>query len=222
VEPSEPTTWSYLNIVLAILAFPAVFWCLTYYLPVIFVAFRPIPDLKERYDASWALVTGGSSGIGYALVRRLAQQGLNCVVVAIEDDLLRTNFALLEKDFPGIQFRCVGASFSPGGDYLDKIIKKTEDIDIQIVFNNAGYIVTSFYHQSNLNAQMNNLECNLTAPTKITMHFLQRMLSKKQKGCFVFTSSIAGFIPNPFAVMYGTTKAGLSQFGQFSLLRSKK
>jgi short-subunit dehydrogenase len=59
---------------------------------------------------------------------------------------------------------------------------------------------------------MNNLECNLTAPAKITLHFLKIMVEKKLKGCFVFTSSIAGFIPNPFAVMYGTTKAGLSQF----------
>ncbi len=38
------------------------------------------------------------------------------------------------------------------------------------------------------------------------------MLKKNIKGCFIFTSSVSGYIPNPFAVMYGATKAFVSQF----------
>lgn len=38
------------------------------------------------------------------------------------------------------------------------------------------------------------------------------MLEKKIKGAFIFTSSVSGYIPNPFAVMYGATKAFVSQF----------
>ena len=37
--------------------------------------FRP-QNLAQKYNAVWALVTGGSSGIGLALVDRLAAQGL--------------------------------------------------------------------------------------------------------------------------------------------------
>jgi short-subunit dehydrogenase len=47
---------------------------------------------------------------------------------------------------------------------------------------------------------------------KVTHHFLQLMLQKKMKGCILFTSSVSGYIPNPFAVMYGATKAFVSQF----------
>lgn len=198
--------------VLWFLAIPSAIWLFSYFVPVICVHFRSVPNLKKKYNATWALVTGGSSGIGLALVKKLADQGLNCVIVAIDDDLLKSSEKGLKEKYPEREFRFVGASFSPGADYLERVIKATNDIDIQCIFNNAGYIVTSFFHQSTLAAQMNNLECNLTAPTKITMHFLQKMLAKKQKGCFVYTSSIAGFIPNPFAVMYGTTKAGLTQF----------
>mmetsp|Transcript_157 Transcript_157/g.196 ORF Transcript_157/g.196 Transcript_157/m.196 type:complete len:311 (-) Transcript_157:212-1144(-) len=200
------------NLMLWALAMPTLIWCATYFLPLLLVSFRPTPNLKKKYGATWALVTGGSSGIGLALTKRLAQMGLNVVVVAIDDDILKNSIVSLKKEYPEIEFRSIGASFSPGGDYLEKIIEATKDIDVQVIMNNAGYIVTSFYHLSTMQAQMNNLECNLTAPTKITLHFLKKMLAKKQKGCFVYTSSIAGFIPNPFAVMYGTTKAGLSQF----------
>jgi short-subunit dehydrogenase len=56
------------------------------------------------------------------------------------------------------------------------------------------------------------MECNSTACVKVTHHFLKLMLEKNLKGCIVFTSSVSGYIPNPFAVMYGATKAFVSQF----------
>ena len=43
-------------------AFPTVFWLVAYLIPQITMAFRSVPDLKKRYDAEWALVTGGGSG----------------------------------------------------------------------------------------------------------------------------------------------------------------
>merc|ERR1712217_1024773 len=45
----------------------------------------------------------------------------------------------------------------------------------------------------------------------LTHHFYSEMLAKNLKGCIVYTSSSAGFIPNPFAAMYGSTKAGVSE-----------
>jgi short-subunit dehydrogenase len=95
---------------------------------------------------------------------------------------------------------------------MTPIIEATKDIEVPIVFNNAGYIVTGFFDQSRLEAQLANMECNCTSCVKITHHFLRIMLEKKLKGCFVFTSSVSGYLPNPFAVMYGSTKAFVSQF----------
>ena len=97
-------------------------------------------------------------------------------------------------------------------DYMPDIIKATEDIDVQVVFNNAGYIVTAFFDHTTVDAQLANMECNATSCVKITHHFLQKLLKKNLKGCFVFTSSVSGYIPNPFAVMYGATKGFVSQF----------
>jgi NADPH:quinone reductase-like Zn-dependent oxidoreductase len=45
-------------------------------------------NLAKKYTAEWALVTGGSSGIGYAIVQKLASQGINVVIVAYPDRLL--------------------------------------------------------------------------------------------------------------------------------------
>lgn len=90
----------------------------------------------------------------------------------------------------------VPAKFDHKTDYMPAIIEATKDIDIAVVFNNAGYIVTGFFDQTSLDAQLANLvthcssslsltdcsqECNATACVKVTHHFLQQMLAKKLK-----------------------------------------
>jgi short-subunit dehydrogenase len=134
------------------------------------------------------------------------------VLVSLPDKFLDETVESLQQRFPKILFRKVPAKFDHKTDYMPGIIDATKDIDVAIVFNNAGYIVTGFFDQSPLDAQLANLECNATACVKVTHHFVQRMIVKKLRGCVVFTSSVAGYIPSPFTVMYGATKAFVSQF----------
>jgi short-subunit dehydrogenase len=65
--------------------------------------------------------------------------------------------------------------------------------------------------QAPLGKLLANVECNATSTVNITHHFIGKMVQKKMKGCIVFTSSVAGFIPTPFAAMYASTKAFVSQ-----------
>lgn len=57
-------------------------------------------NLKKKYGAEWAVVTGGSSGIGRALVNKLARSGLNVVIVAMADKLMDETMASLKEEFP--------------------------------------------------------------------------------------------------------------------------
>ncbi|KAL9191233.1 hypothetical protein ACHAXT_000939 [Thalassiosira profunda] len=194
------------------LAFPTAFWLVAYLIPQIYMAcLRPVPDLKQRYNATWALVTGSGSGIGKALAFKLASQGLNVVLVSLDDKHLKKTVDQLRKKYPDQEFRAVGCLFSPGQNYLEKIEKATKDITVQCIFNNAGFIVTGFVDQTPLPKLLANVECNATASFAVAHHFLQKLVTNKQKGCIVFTSSVAGFIPTPFAASYAATKAFVSQ-----------
>lgn len=198
--------------VLYVLAFPTAFWLVMYLIPQIYMStIRPVPDLKARYDAKWALVTGSGSGIGRALAFKLASQGLNIVLVSLGDEHLENTVKALKEKYPDLEFRSVGCVFSPGVNYLDEIDNATKDISIQCVFNNAGFIVTGFVDQTALPKLLANVECNATASFAIAHHFLQKLVANKQRGCLVFTSSVAGFIPTPFAASYAATKAFVSQ-----------
>jgi len=87
------------------------FILLSYAVPHLLVSLLPTQDLKKKYGASWALVTGASSGallaspppavlrplstgIGRSLAQKLAAQGLNVVMVALE---VRAGWGVLRR-----------------------------------------------------------------------------------------------------------------------------
>ncbi|EFJ44212.1 hypothetical protein VOLCADRAFT_32150, partial [Volvox carteri f. nagariensis] len=199
--------WFYLFLCLFVPSF------LTYVVQhLICAVFYKTQNLKKRYNAQWALVTGASSGIGKSIATRLARQGLNVVLVALGDQLLDTTFEELKATYPQCQFRKVPADLG-GNEYLGPIIEATKDIRVQIIFCNAGYLLTGFFHTRPLDALMKNLNCNAVSAVQITHHFVQSMISAGLRGCVVFTSSAAAAIPSPFSVQYAATKAFISVFG---------
>lgn len=200
------------KIIVPLLALPTILWLSIYVGTNLYCSFMGPVNMKKKYNAEWALVTGAGTGIGKSIAETMALQGLNVVLVSLPDKFLDETTAMLQAQFPKQKFRKIPAKFDHKTDYMPAIIEGTKDIDVSIVFNNAGYIVTGFFDLTSLDSQLANLECNATACVKVTHHFLQQMLRKKIKGCFLFTSSVSGYIPNPFAVLYGATKAFVSQF----------
>lgn len=210
INPTYSSTSMYY--MLLVLAIPTSIWLLGYIIPEVLMSFRKVPDLKKRYNATWAIVTGGGTGIGRSLCFKLASQGLNVVVVSLDDDYLKETVKALKKAYPELEFRSVGCAFSPGTGYMEKIIDATKDINIQLIFNNAGFLVTGFLDQAPLGKLLANIECNAVAGVNVTHHFCKKLVSSKQRGCIVFTSSVSAYIPSPFASMYASTKAFISQF----------
>jgi short-subunit dehydrogenase len=168
-------------------------------------------NLKSKYAAQWALVTGASSGIGLALVRKLAAQELNCVLVALDDDVFKAAVTALRSQFPRVTFRVVAVNLGQKG-YMDAIVAATSDIAVQLVFNNAGFITTGFFHEVPLARLEANFECNAACQLPITHHFLARMVAGKLRGAVFFTSSPANAFANPTTALYGSTKAFVTEF----------
>jgi short-subunit dehydrogenase len=200
-----------MHVVYGLAALPCI-WLTIYLLTNFYMILMGPVNLKKKYDAKWALVTGAATGIGRSLAESMALQGLNVVLVSLPDKHLEKAAKELRQNFPELEFRVVPAVFDHKTDYMPAIIEATKDIDVQIVWNNAGYIVTGFFDHTTVDTQLANLECNATACVKVTHHFLQKLLQKEMKGTFIFTSSLSGYIPNPFGVIYGATKSFVSQF----------
>eukprot|EP00892_Ulva_mutabilis_P007026 jgi/Ulvmu1/4696/UM002_0427.1 len=172
----------------------------------------PSQDLKRRYGAQWALVTGASSGIGKALACKCADQGLNVVLVARPDNLIETASKELPATYPEIEFRVISVDLSTKG-YVEKVADAVKDITIQVCFLNAGYIQTGFFVKTSLEKNYANLECNVGHVVGLSHLLINQLQEAGKPGCFVFTSSAAAVMPAPFASLYNSTKAFLSAFG---------
>ncbi|OBZ83753.1 Very-long-chain 3-oxoacyl-CoA reductase [Choanephora cucurbitarum] len=173
----------------------------------------PEQNLKTKYNAKWALVTGGSSGIGAAIVRKFASQGLNVVVVALNDAVLEAFKETIAKEYPQVEFRFVGCDLSnANGNYLESIKQVTNDIDVQILCNNAGFITTGGFADVPFERDMANFHTNVTSGLTLTHYFADQMLNKGLRGLITFTSSSAAFIPNPMSALYASTKIFLTTF----------
>ena len=170
-------------------------------------------DLKKKYNAKWALVTGCSSGIGKELARKMLYQELDLIMISRAEPMYDETEAEFRKIFPQRNIVRIDANLSDeSGAWMEQVKKETAERDVQVVWLNAGYIVTGFFEQHKVEAQLANLHCNLTSNIFLTHHLYQSMLKKGLRGCIVFTSSSASYLPNPFACMYATTKAAVSSF----------
>lgn len=176
-------------------------------------AFKP-QNLKTKYNASWALVTGGSSGIGLSIVNKLAQQGINVYVVALDDKVLHDAVANLRQLYPSVVIESLGLNLADVKGSVAAIAERTQGKDISLVFNNAGYLNMCLFSDQELDRIMANFNVNLTIAIELSHLFASRMVKnpKITKGAITFTSSPAAMMPNPFATMYGCTKAGLTAF----------
>ncbi|KAJ3077832.1 hypothetical protein HDU99_000946, partial [Rhizoclosmatium hyalinum] len=186
-----------------------------YLVPLTFQAlFFRVQNLKTKYGSQWALVTGGSSGIGLAITETLAKQGINVVVAALDDALMAKAKTSLPEKYPSIKFRFVSVNLGSSDPevYMQPLKEITSDIPVSLVFNNAGYILVGLFHLTPLASLTANLNCNNTAAIHITHHFSNRMLSSSLRGAIFFTSSPGGFMASPMASMYSTTKAFLTNF----------
>ena len=125
--------------------FIAVCALLTYYVPFLIVSLLPEQDLKRKYNAEWALVTGGSSGVGKAITWRLAKQGINVVIAALPDKMLEDTKKEFEAEFSRVKVVAVPVNMGTPEGYFDAIVSATKDLPISLVFNNAGYITTGFF-----------------------------------------------------------------------------
>jgi len=169
-------------------------------------------NLKKKYNAEWAIVTGGSSGIGKSIVERLCQQGINVIIVAVPEKVLDETTAEMTSRFPDVQVKKVGVDLSRPG-FMEEISKVTAGKDVQLLFCNAGFMISGFFADTHIGKTKANAAVNVGCHLELTHEYVNRLLSKGKRGAVFFTSSPAWMLPSPTAAMYAGTKAFLTHFG---------
>jgi short-subunit dehydrogenase len=157
-------------------------------------------------SSEYALITGASNGIGRELARQLAADGMNVVLVARDAERLRQVAAEVERD-SHVTARVLPKDLRPP-DAPREIFAELEaaGVDIAVLVNNAGTCVYDEFCESDLHAEIEMIQVNVTALTSLTKLFLAKMLTRGS-GRVLNVASGAGFCPVPMVAVYAATKA---------------
>lgn len=155
-----------------------------------------------------ALVTGASSGIGEALVRRLAAQGVACTVVARRADRL----AALAAELPGIEPLVADLTTADG---VARVAERVGDADrpLDLVVNNAGFGTSGRFQDLDPDRLAREIALNVEAVVRLTRAALPPMLARRE-GHVLNVSSVAGFQAAPGLAVYAATKSFVTAFGE--------
>ena len=162
----------------------------------------------------FAVVTGGSSGIGYELAKQFVQNGYDVLIAANDDGHLAQAARSLAASDGGSQVETVKVDLatSEGREALYSALTRIgRPVDALCV--NAGIDLGGPFLETDLDREVEMMNLNVVGAVHLTKLVLRDMAARNQGG-ILFTSSIAGTMPTPFEAVYGATKAFLRSFGE--------
>ena len=168
--------------------------------------------MRDRYG-SIALVTGASSGIGEAFVRRFISLGYTVFAVARRVERLRELETQAAKGGIGRVIPIVEDLSHPCG--VENVAQAVEraGLRIDILVNNAGVGYLGNVETVNRERTMAMINLNCGAVVDMTIRFLPSMKERK-RGAVIIVSSVVGTIPAPWFSAYSATKAFDLYFGE--------
>ena len=162
---------------------------------------------SEKY----ALVTGGTSGIGYELAKLFAENGYNLILVArTEKDLEIAAANLKQFDIEVISFAVDLFDYAKAYEVYAAL--KLNGISPEILVNDAGQGVYGKFRETSIQREIDIINLNIISLVILTKLFIEDRTAKSGK--ILNLSSIASKAPGPWNSVYHGTKAFVQSFSE--------
>ncbi len=161
-------------------------------------------------EATCALVTGASRGIGKAIARGLAEAGYTVVGTATGDAGLDSIRADLCKDFPSARACKLQLTNDASIEALMEELAAAELLP-GVLVNNAGITRDNLLLRMKEDEWDDVIATNLTAMFKLTKRMIRPMI-KARSGRIINIGSVVGTSGNPGQANYAAAKAGMIGF----------
>jgi len=160
----------------------------------------------KRYGP-WAVIAGGSEGVGAAFADQLADAGLNLVLIARKPGPLEQTAAAARTR--GAEVRTVAVDLTDPA-AVAEIVAATEDVEVGLLIYNAG---ANSYGSEFVLGELDRfravVDLNITAQLALVHHFGARMRAAGRGG-LLLVGSMSGFLGGYHQTVY----AGVKAFGR--------
>lgn len=171
----------------------------------------PIEKSQEKDLLPYALVAGGSKGIGYAIAAALASRNYNLILVARHYDSLFAAKQKLEATFPiHVEILVHDLSLEKTADEIAKWCID-RNIRLKVLCNVAGLGGEKDYLSLPLDSLRYMVNLNVESCMAMSLTLLP-LLEKNTPSFILNVASMAGFAPIPSKNMYSATKAAVIYF----------
>lgn len=169
---------------------------------------------EEKLDRNkFVLITGGSSGIGKELAFELAKLYFNIALVALPGPELKETADYIKKNH-NVEVIFLEIDLTEEN-AANKVLEwcNEEDIQIEILINNAGVGHTGPYEDVSSDIQNKMMQLNMRVLVNLTQVFLP-MLKQVERAHILNVSSMAGLYAVPYKTLYSATKSFVNIFSQ--------
>ena len=152
-----------------------------------------------------ALVTGSTSGIGFAIAKLLIQEGATVIINGRTEQTISKAISSLKEGNPNAAVTGIVADFSDK-DSVTKLIDSIHDIDILI--NNVGIFTSQSFTETSDEDWYKLLEVNVMSGVRLSRVLLPMMI-RKGWGRVIFISSECSELVPEDLIAYSMTKSAI-------------
>ena len=147
-----------------------------------------------------ALITGGTSGIGKEIAVALSERGYDLLLVSRKENDLKE---IKERVRTEVLFLPFDLSKE---EECRKLLEETENYDIDIFINNAGFGDIGYFDETSLDKEIAMVKVNDIATLILVKGFLIRF-AERNRGRILITASAASFGVAPYMNVYYASKS---------------
>jgi short-subunit dehydrogenase len=152
-----------------------------------------------------ALITGASRGIGAVYADRLAKRGYDLILVARNEDALKTLSARLTSE-TGRSVALLPADLNDKAELAKVETTLRNDPTITMLVNNAGTASVAPLLNADVETMDDMIALNVTALTRLTYAAAPAFVARGS-GTIINIASVVGIAPEALNGVYGATKA---------------
>ena len=157
----------------------------------------------EKYGP-WAVVAGGSEGVGAEFARLLAQAGLNLILVARKPGPLEATARVCRQ--LGAEVRTLAVDLVEA-ESVASLLALTDGLEVGLLIYNAGANTCSAeFLNGDLADFQRVIDLNITTMMALTQHY-GRAMRDRRRGGILLVGSMAGYLGSVRHTVYGGVKA---------------